>query len=118
MTLNDLKKVIKNILPKRFLNILKCIRDSKANSDFHCVPDIYGKSWKKMHDIREDNTFFALAQKVVNSPDKRTLLYYDRLYNLYQAFLGVLNHYKNSSNILNIAEIGIYRGGGAIFSPV
>ena len=72
---------------------------------FHYAPNIYGASWNKLHDPREDKEFFELATKVRKCGT--TSLYYDRLYTFYQ----LINQLKPKT----ILEAGVYKGGSAYF---
>jgi O-methyltransferase len=64
----------------------------------------------KKNRIQEIGGFKELADKVI--ADKRSLLYYDRLYILYQAICNVRHL---ASDVASIAEIGVYRGSGSHF---
>jgi len=83
------------------------------------LPEYLGKASQKLvkirksklENIREMNPFGPLASKVIE--EKKTLLYYDRLYTLYQALINI-KYLQNSSNI-NLAEIGVYKGGTSYF---
>lgn len=77
---------------------------------YHYVPDIYGRAHRKLRDVREDPTFRAAADAVVQAEPRRTLLYYDRLFTLYQALLNV-----NEFEPLRIVEVGVFKGGGSYF---
>jgi len=79
---------------------------------FHCVPDIYGRSAHKHVDIRTLPGFGSLAAVVVK--EERTLLYYDRLYTLYQA-LAHAARLQAGGATLHLAEVGVYRGGSSAF---
>ena len=74
------------------------------------VPDYYSKSAKKQLDIRTFVPFGALAEKVL--ADKRTYLYYDRLYSIFQSLLNLKQIYKPG---ISIAEVGVFKGGGSFF---
>jgi len=78
--------------------------------DYHYCPQIYGKSHHKLVDLREINVFGELATKVLNHG--RTCLYYDRLFFLYQAICSVRSI---SVEAPNMAEVGVYQGGGTYF---
>lgn len=81
-----------------------------ANS--HIVPSFIGRSAKKMTDIRNTAVFGDVAAKVIAS--KRTYLHYDRLYTIFGALQNVARLCGNSTS-LNIAEVGVFRGGGTYF---
>lgn len=78
---------------------------------YHYVPDYYGTAAPKMIDIRSLPGFDMLARQVIEQ--KRTLLYYDRLYTLYQALFRIKGLIGGSP--ANIAEVGVYKGGGSYF---
>lgn len=78
---------------------------------YHYVPDYYGTAAPKMIDIRSLPQFSPLAQTVIEQG--RTLLYYDRLYTIYQALKRVAALPDASGS--NMAEVGVYKGGGSYF---
>ena len=78
----------------------------------HYVPDYYGASARKHIDIRALPGFATLAADAISK--KRTLLYYDRLYTIYQSLAGVKRLVQPGEEI-NIAEVGVYRGGTSHF---
>lgn len=84
----------------------------KPKPGYHIVRDIYGKNFHKIHDIRDYQPFGELAAKAI--ADGRTLLYYDRLYNLFQSLEQVITHHPGAS-IYRMLEIGVYKGGGSYF---
>lgn len=84
----------------------------RERAGYHYVPDYYGRSAGKHDDIRTLPVFGQLANDTI--AQQRTLLYYDRLYTIYQA----LRHVKNlpaSRHGFNIAEVGVYKGGTSYF---
>lgn len=83
----------------------------KKRAGYHYVPDIYGKSSHKTVDIRSDSVFMALASQVISS--NKTYLYYDRLYTLYECLKNVISIFDKER--INIAEVGVFRGGGSYF---
>ncbi|WP_373532539.1 TylF/MycF/NovP-related O-methyltransferase [Vampirovibrio sp.] len=76
------------------------------------MPDIYGKSSHKLIDIRDNPAFSEKATAVRGH--KRTLLYYDRLFFLYQALENRLSQIPSDQTV-TIAEVGVYKGGGSYF---
>lgn len=84
----------------------------RRRADYHYVPRIYGRTAGKMRDIRDDAVFRRLADRVMLTEPRRTLLYYDRLYTLYQAFLNAKDLADDGPHM---AEIGVFRGGGSAF---
>jgi O-methyltransferase len=83
------------------------------------VPDYLGKSSQKLvkirksklENIRSYNPFGPLASKVIE--ENKTLLFYDRLYTIYQAFLNL-----QQARIFfdtSVAEVGVYKGGTSYF---
>lgn len=98
------KPLLKKLGPKLGLAVYR-YRD-----DFHYCPQIYGAGYWKKIKIQGINGFKELADKVI--ADKRSLLFYDRLYILYQAIWNV--RHLASANV-SLAEIGVYRGGGSYF---
>ncbi|HFF3662776.1 TPA: TylF/MycF/NovP-related O-methyltransferase [Legionella pneumophila] len=84
----------------------------EKKSDHHYVPTIYGKSSHKLHDIRDNQHFFSIAQEIYQHG--RTYLYYDRLHTIYQAFQNLVRN-NDISKPFNAMEIGVYRGGGSYY---
>ncbi len=86
----------------------------RAQPGFHYIPDVYGHSAHKQIDIRQLEPFQSLATQA--RADGRSLLYYDRLYTLYQALINVSRlPVERRANGVNTAEVGVYRGGGSYF---
>ncbi len=81
-------------------------------ANYHYVPDYYGHTAYKHIDIRTLPVFGKCASNAI--ANKRALLYYDRLYTIYQALLHVRN-LPASPNGFNIAEVGVYKGGTSHF---
>lgn len=77
------------------------------------VPDIYGRSSHKQRDLRTDTEFMAFARPVVASG--KSTLYYDRLFNLYQAIANVARQGGGGGRPLRLMEVGVYKGGGSEF---
>ncbi|MBM4260387.1 MAG: hypothetical protein FJ145_02990 [Deltaproteobacteria bacterium] len=98
------KPLFKKLGPKLGLAVYR-YRD-----DFHYCPQTYGAGYWEKSRIQEIGGFKELADRVI--ADRRSLLYYDRLYVLYQALCNV-RHLANAD--VSIAEIGVYRGGGSYF---
>lgn len=88
--------------------LTKIVRKFLLSGD-HIVPDIYGRSFKKLVDIRSNQIFFSIAKEA--RTDGRTLLYFDRLFTLYQA----VENLKNKKETVRLLEIGVYKGGGSYF---
>ena len=82
----------------------------RYRKDFHYCPQVYGAGYWKKINIKELDGFGELADQVI--AHKRTLLYYDRLYSLYQAIWNVR---RLAGNGVSVAEVGVYRGGGSYF---
>jgi hypothetical protein len=80
--------------------------------NYHYVPDYYGKAAAKGINILDNSEFKSLADVPIRGG--RTLLYYDRLYVIYQALMQVKR--LGSSGIeMEAAEVGTYRGGTTYF---
>src|SRR5262245_28546726 len=78
----------------------------------HYVADIYGHAAFKQVPLTDLPVFGELASHVIQ--DRRSTLYYDRLYTIFQ----VLAHLKTNfdpSEKLNLVEVGVYRGGTSYF---
>lgn len=105
---------IKNLILKFLRSILGLfgleLFVSKARS--HYVPDYFGKSAHKQKDIRTLPVFGELSTIVIQSG--RSSLYYDRLITIYQ-ILDYLKSSPYSKNTLQIAEVGVYKGGTSYF---
>jgi O-methyltransferase len=78
--------------------------------DYHYCPRLYGANQHKLLDIRDVEIFGELAKEVLSHG--KTTLYYDRLYFLYQSISRVSQLPGNGANL---AEIGVYKGGGTYF---
>lgn len=79
---------------------------------YHYVPDYFGKSAHKQQNIRSLPVFGELAGRVIK--DGRVSLYFDRLFTIYQI---LSNWYVRTggSEVLNTAEVGVYKGGTSYF---
>jgi hypothetical protein len=67
----------------------------------------YWRKAKKKIDLKKMPAFWDLATKIID--EKRTTLYYDRLFTLWQAVENL------QSSDLSVVEIGTYKGGSAKF---
>lgn len=98
--------------------LIKAINDS-GNEIFlkkhahHYVPDYYGPSAHKRLDIRAIDGFYPFATEVVEQG--RTLLYYDRLYMIYQSLKNIKSNVNGNAIEINFAEVGVYKGGTSGF---
>jgi len=79
---------------------------------FHYVPDFYGRSARKQPDIRQLPSFGALAARTIAK--RRSYLYYDRLFTLYQALANAARLPAREAGTY-MAEVGVYRGGTSFF---
>ncbi len=79
---------------------------------YHYVWDYYGKSAHKQRDVRKQPVFGELAGAVVDN--KRSSLYYDRLYTIYQ-ILESLGFSAQKGDEIKMVEVGIYKGGTSYF---
>ncbi|MBA4320548.1 MAG: hypothetical protein C0412_19290 [Flavobacterium sp.] len=104
------RTIIKSLLNKMISLFFRTFLKKKYN--YHVVPDVYGVNSYKMRDIRDDADFFGIAEPVVKS--RRTVLYYDRLFNLFQSLKNVIAN-SDKSETINILEIGAFHGGGSYF---
>lgn len=80
---------------------------------YHYVPDYYGRSSHKQRDLRSLPTFGALADEVTGHG--RTLLYYDRLFTIYQSIVSLKRTFDVWPTEVNVVEVGVYRGGTTYF---
>lgn len=87
--------------------------DGLVPEGWHAVPDYFGRSSGKMRDIREWEPFASHAGKVINA--RRTMLYYDRLFTIYQAIENVAANLGGLKKRPKLLEIGVYRGGSSYF---
>lgn len=94
-----------------FLRLLK-IDAFYRKPGYHYVQDYFGRSAHKQEDIRGLPMFGELAGKVIR--DRRVSLYYDRLFTIYQ-ILSNWHIRTGGSEILNTAEVGVYKGGTSYF---
>jgi hypothetical protein len=72
----------------------------------------------RFHNKNKDDyeLFYKTAKQVMD--ERRTLLDYDRLYNIWQAIHYVLlkvEDYKRLKRRVAVAEVGVYRGGSSYF---
>jgi len=79
---------------------------------YHYVPDLYGRSAYKDIDILRLPVFGDLAGDAVAGG--RTLLYYDKLYTVFQAIQN-LSRLSGTAHRMVMADVGAYRGGGGYF---
>ncbi len=106
-----LKNIILNLL-RSVLQVFGLAVFVKKD-DSHYVPDYFGRSAHKQLDIRTLPVFGKIAGQVIQ--DKRVSLYYDRLFTIFQILSNWYIRTKNSSEILNTAEVGVYKGGTSYF---
>ena len=79
---------------------------------YHYVPDYHGKSAYKQKNIKHIPVFGETAAKVI--ADGCTLLYYDRLFTIFQ-ILSLWHDRVQPGSGLNTIEVGVYKGGGSYF---
>ncbi len=101
-------KIVQTSFPIKIIN--KLIRT--FGFDFHIVPSIYGRSARKQYDIRENEEFYKISKSIIN--ENTTLLYYDRLYTLYQA-INQASKCVRKDKSFNTIEVGVFKGGGSKF---
>ncbi len=77
----------------------------------HYVPAYFGVSAHKQADIRTQEPFATLADRVISA--RRTLLYYDRLHTLWQLTETLAR--TRPAREIRAAEVGVYRGGTSRF---
>jgi predicted O-methyltransferase YrrM len=82
------------------------------DTKYHRVPTIYGRAASKLVDIRADPLFYSLAQQVLSA--RRTLLYFDRLFTLYQVVSNMLRSLPPDAPC-RMLEVGAYKGGSSFF---
>ncbi len=99
---------------KLFQITLRAIRIDAfiRKQNYHYVPDYFGRAAHKQRNIRLLPQFGELAAEVVNTG--RSSLYYDRLHTIYQLILQ-LNVAVKSGQKINLAEVGVYKGGTSYF---
>lgn len=78
----------------------------------HYVPNYFGKSAHKQQNIRTLPVFGNFADEVIKNG--RSSLYYDRLFTIYQ-IVEYLKSSACSKDALQIAEVGVYKGGTSYF---
>jgi hypothetical protein len=81
----------------------------KREPDHHYVPNYYGRTARKHLDVRSLPTFGEVAQQTIS--EGRCLLYYDRLYTIYQC----VEQSRRLTESPNFAEVGVFRGGTSRF---
>ena len=79
---NDSSRLLKSIG-----KLLDVTRDASPAVSYHVVPDIFGRNFHLLTDVREEPLFREVAEPVVSMG--RSFLYYDRLYNLYESISNV-----------------------------
>lgn len=82
----------------------------KRKDDFHYAPDVYGKTWFKLVNIRDLPEFGPMAAKTRD--EGRTRLYFDRLYTHYQALKNASARFPDG---LTVVEVGVFKGGTSMF---
>src|SRR3989344_2185400 len=83
-----------------------------AKKGFHYVPNIYGRSSAKLHDIRDYALFREAAERALK--DGRTNHYYDRLYHLFQGAENAARVF-GGENRVRVVEAGAWKGGSSFF---
>ncbi len=84
----------------------------RAREGYHYVPTVYGRSAKKLRDIRAHSVFYRSAREVVEA--KTTGHFYDRLYHLYQAVENI-TRIRHGGEKIFILEAGVHKGGTSHF---
>ena len=109
LALKKIRQIYINVLIKRLE--LTGFEVFKKDSEKHYVLNYFGRSSHKQINIRTLPIFGELADLVIQ--DRRTTLYYDRLFTIYQ----IIEYLKNSKHDgrLQMAEIGVYKGGTSYF---
>jgi O-methyltransferase len=79
--------------------------------EHHYVHEYYGQKAHKLRSGLQDDEFLPLAAEVWEQ--KRTFLYYNRLYTLHQGVRNIARAFP--SGTLRFLEIGAFRGGSAYF---
>lgn len=82
----------------------------RINPEYHYTPKLFGRSAHKLKKPKENGVFFEAAKGEVES--RRTSLYYDRLYTIFDVLQDLKTRFGNN---ISIAEIGVYKGGGTKF---
>jgi len=80
-------------------------------SDHHYIHKYFGHNAQKLRTGLDDEAFMELAGEVRAA--KRTLLYYNRLYTLYQAVQTIGVRFPDGP--VRILEAGVFRGGSTYF---
>jgi len=83
----------------------------RRRPDHHYVSRVYGASAANHLDIRSLPGFGELASAVLR--DGRAMLYYDRLFTLYQAVVNAARLAGGAP--AQLIEVGVCRGGGSAF---
>jgi O-methyltransferase len=84
---------------------------NQQQADHHYVNKYYGHNAQKLQSGLNDEAFMELAREV--REDRRTFLYFNRLYTLYQAVNDVVRRFGGQQ--LFFLEAGVFRGGSAAF---
>jgi O-methyltransferase len=83
----------------------------RRDPDYHFVHKYFGHNAKKLRTGLDDEAFMELAREVRDA--KRTFLYYNRLYTLYQAVHNLALRFPDQA--VRFLEAGVFRGGSAYF---
>jgi hypothetical protein len=100
-----------DLAPASLKELVAALSSKEGEPRYHIVPDIYGRNFQLLRDVREDASFKEAADRVIGLG--RSLLYYDRLYTLYESMRNVSRLHRAAC--LNVVEVGVYRGGTSFF---
>ena len=84
----------------------------RRQQHYHYVPDFYGASAAKLDPLKLDPLFEPLAQAAIDT--NRCLLYFDRLYTLFQCLLQA-RKVADDKAAGEVIEVGVYKGGSSYF---
>lgn len=107
MKIYRLIKLINYLL--KFFNLVIYVK----SPNFHYVDDFYGKNYHKMNQFYKNELFLNIASEVIDR--KLTLLYFDRLFVIFNCLKNIINITDKKKRKLVFVEVGAYKGGSSYF---
>ncbi len=80
--------------------------------NYHYVPDYFGHAYFKQDFLPNTSVFGDLARQVIQG--KKSTLYFDRLHVIFQTLAHLKVQFEPPQK-LNLAEVGVYKGGTSFF---
>jgi O-methyltransferase len=108
--MNNYVKAVLRFMQSTFRLIGLDVYPYKKN--YHYAPDYFGHAHFKQELLSQAPIFGDMAKQVIQ--DGRSSLYFDRLNVIFQAIAHLASQF-DSSEKLNLAEVGVYKGGTSYF---